>query len=235
MTSLTFSSCCLKSFDWNGSPTGHVSTLASLPTYITGSNASAAVLYIHDALGWEFVNARFLADHFAREANVTVYMPDFFGGEVLDAVAIKEGRWADLDMKGFSARNARDVREPEIMAVARELRARYKKLGTVGYCFGGWAVLVSYWKPIDVHACVDVEQRLGAKEHDPPLVDCVVCAHPSWATNDDIDGYGSVPVMFLAPEKDSMFPDEMKEYAFRKLVSLSLCRGWRNTKSESVL
>jgi dienelactone hydrolase len=156
MTSPTFSSCCVKSFDWTGSPAGHESTLASLPTYITGSNTSAAVLYVHDALGWGFVNARLLADHFAREANVTVYMPDFFGGEELDAVAIKEGRWADLDIKSFSERNSRDVREPEIMAAARELRANYKKLGTIGYCFGGWGVLVSYLKCV---TCASVLMR----------------------------------------------------------------------------
>jgi dienelactone hydrolase len=133
--------CCLKHFPWSGIPTGHVSTLAFLPTYITGSDSSTAVLYIHDALGWEYVNARLLADHFAREANVTVYMPDFFSGESLDPVATTEGRWADVNIVGFGQRNPRDIREPEIFACAQELRGRYDKLGCVGYCFGGWGVL----------------------------------------------------------------------------------------------
>jgi hypothetical protein len=62
------------------------------------------------------------------------------------------------------------------------------------------------------------EQRLGAKEHDPPLVDCVVCAHPSWITKEDIDGFGGAPVQFLAPEIDTMFPPELKMHAFQKLV-----------------
>jgi dienelactone hydrolase len=141
-TNKPFSSCCLKHFAWDGSPSGHESTLAGNPTYITGSNPDAAVLYIHDALGWKFSNARLLADHFAQEANVTVYIPDFFGGERLDEAAIKEGRWGDIDMPGFMKRNAREIREPEIFACARELRGKHQKLGTVGYCFGGWGVMV---------------------------------------------------------------------------------------------
>jgi dienelactone hydrolase len=142
----TFSSCCLKSFSWSGTPTGAESTLANNPTYITGSNPRVAILYVHDALGWRFPNARLLADHFAAEANATVYMPDFFGGEVLDSAAILEERWADIDLPGFMQRNARGVREPEIFAAARELRDKYEKLGTAGYCFGGWAVMVSCGK-----------------------------------------------------------------------------------------
>lgn len=67
-------------------------------------------MYIHDALGWTFPNARLLCDHFAKEANVTVYMPDFFGGEVLDRQKLLDWKPAELDMEGFQKRNARDVR-----------------------------------------------------------------------------------------------------------------------------
>ncbi|KAF1847725.1 dienelactone hydrolase family protein [Cucurbitaria berberidis CBS 394.84] len=194
----TFSSCCLKSFAWDETPTGHDTTLSNIPTYITGTNPNAAVLYIHDALGWKFINARLLADHFAREANVTVYIPDFFGGEELDQVAILEGRFHDVDLRGFQTRNAREVREPEIFACAKTLRENgYKKIGAVGYCFGGWAVL-----------------RLAAR---PPLVDAVVVGHPSWLTESDLEGI-SVPVQFLAPETDRVFTDELKLHAFQKLV-----------------
>ncbi|KAJ4373630.1 hypothetical protein N0V86_007773 [Didymella sp. IMI 355093] len=130
-------------------------------------------------------------------ANVTVFIPDFFGGESLDATAILQGRWHDLDLAGFSARNARSVREPEIFAAARTLRASgYRKLGSIGFCFGGWAVL-----------------RLAQVD----LVDAVVCAHPSWVANEDFESIGA-PVMFLAPEIDGMFPDEMKVHAFRCLL-----------------
>lgn len=210
MSSNTFLPCCLRHFSWTGTPTGTESTLASLPTYISHPNSSsppdskAAVLYVHDALGWTFPNARLLCDHFAREANVTVYMPDFFGREVLDREKVLAGKWAELDMEGFQARNARAIREPEILAAARELREKYAKLGAVGYCFGGWAVL-----------------RLGAEK----LVDCVVCAHPSWVTKDDIDNYSTVPLQFLCPEVDSQFSDDLKFHAFQKLVSRRIAPG----------
>jgi hypothetical protein len=45
----------------------------------------------------------------------------------------------------------------------------------------------------------------------------VICAHPSIITKEDFDDI-KVPIMFLAPEHDGMFTDELKEYAFRKLV-----------------
>jgi len=199
MSANTFPPCCLRSFQWSGTPSGQESTLANLPTYVTGTNKSAAVLYVHDALGWKFSNARLLADHLAREANVTVYMPDFFGGEVLDESALLEGRYQDLDMVGFRDRNTRESREPQIFAAAAALRGQgYGKIGAVGYCYGGWGVL-----------------RLGGGEK--PVVDAIVAGHPSWSTKEDFDGVG-VPVQILAPEVDGQFSEEMKGYAFQTLV-----------------
>jgi dienelactone hydrolase len=213
-----FEPCCLKSFNWTGTPSGHEAKLSKNPTYITGSNPDAAVLFVHDGLGWTFGNNRLLADHFAKEvrqqnldlwsqrkpantmstqANVTVYMPDFFGGEVLDADLIKAGKWAELDVDGFQARNKHSIREPEIFDCVKKLReSGYKKIGAAGYCWGGWGVL-----------------RLATEK----LVDCVVCAHPSMVTEADFDGV-DVPIMFLQPQHDSMFSNELKLYAFKKLV-----------------
>ncbi|KAF2845023.1 alpha/beta-hydrolase [Plenodomus tracheiphilus IPT5] len=201
-TRKAFSSCCLKSFAWAGTPIGHESRLAGNPTYVTGSNTDIAVLYVHDALGWKFGNARLLADHFAKEANLTVYLPDFFNGEILDTAALLESRWQDVDMAGFTARNSRPIREPEIFASVAALRSQgYSKIGAVGYCYGGWGVL-----------------RLASSiDGAPPLVDAAVVAHPSWLTNEDFDNI-QVPTMILAPEIDSQFPDDMKMHAFRKLV-----------------
>lgn len=63
----TFAPCCLTSFEWDGKPSGREEEVAGLPTYVTGENKERAVLYVHDALGWGFRNARVLADHYARE------------------------------------------------------------------------------------------------------------------------------------------------------------------------
>ena len=70
------SDCCKSGFRWQGQPKGTESKLAGLDTYVSGSNQDAAVLILNDAFGWTFRNARLLADHYAEEANATVYLPD---------------------------------------------------------------------------------------------------------------------------------------------------------------
>lgn len=70
------SSCCKSGFKWNGAPTGKEATLAGNKCYVTGDNKDAAVLLISDVFGWTLPNARLLADHYAKEANVTAYLPD---------------------------------------------------------------------------------------------------------------------------------------------------------------
>lgn len=57
---------------------GLESKLANLDTYVAGSNTDAAVLIVHDIFGWTLPNLRILADHYAKEADVTVYLPDLY-------------------------------------------------------------------------------------------------------------------------------------------------------------
>ena len=201
---MSYAPCCLKGFEWEGTPKGRMEKLASNGTYVAGDNLDRAVLLIHDALGWTFPNIRLLADHYAQEVNATVYVPDFFGGEVLSSEILLSGDWSKLDMPGFMARNSRVVREPEIFDFARALRAKYKKVGAVGYCFGGWAVF-----------------RLGAKEHQPPLVDCITAGHPTLLTKKDIDEVG-VPVQILAPEMDRPYHAELKAHTFVTIPTLGV-------------
>ena len=70
------SSCCKEGFKWNGTPTGKEATLGNNKCYVTGDNKDAAVLLVHDVFGWTLPNLRILADHYAKEANVTAYLPD---------------------------------------------------------------------------------------------------------------------------------------------------------------
>jgi dienelactone hydrolase len=110
--------------------------------------------------------------------------------------------WHLLDVPGFIKKKTREIREAEIFDCARSLRSKYKKVGAIGFCFGGWAVF-----------------RLGAKEHQPPLIDCVSAGHPTWLTEKDVDEV-AVPVQILAPEIDPVFTDEMKSYTFMTLQKL---------------
>ena len=126
-----------------------------------------------------------------------------FGGESLpSAILSDESRWGELDIAGFTKKNSRDIREPEIFACARELRSKYKKVGAVGYCFGGWAVF-----------------RLGAKGNN--LVDCIVTGHPTWLTKEDIDNVG-VAVQVLAPEHDPVYTAELKEHTWKTVQRLGV-------------
>lgn len=200
---MSLSDCCLKAFQWNGTPSGHETTLASVRCYKTSSsntNPKTAILLVHDLLGWEFLNCRLLADHYAAETNSTVYVPDFFGGLSVDRADALAGRFDKIDLGGFIAKNSREIREPEIFACAKALRDEGRKVAAVGYCYGGWAVF-----------------RLGAKEHSPPLVDCISAGHPSLLTKKDIDDV-AVPVQILAPEIDNAFTAEYKSYAFEEIM-----------------
>ncbi|KAH9216972.1 dienelactone hydrolase [Leptodontidium sp. 2 PMI_412] len=201
---MSVSSCCLKGFEWDGTPTGSIGKLANNDTYITGSNPDVAILVVHDLLSWNFPNIRLLADHYARETNATIYVPDFFGGESLPPGPILSNNFHELDIPAFVAKNTREIREPEIFDCARALREKYKKIGAVGFCFGGWAVF-----------------RLGAKEHQPLLVDCISAGHPTWLTEKDIDEV-AVPVQILAPEIDPVFTAELKLRSFQTISELGL-------------
>lgn len=104
-----------------------------------------------------------------------------------------EERWQEIDLKGFQKRNDKDVRWPEIESFAKALRDEYGRLGTIGYCYGGWTGL---W--------------LGSAKYQ--LVDCVSIAHPTWATKEELDDI-AVPIQIVAPEIDAAFTPELKAHA----------------------
>ncbi|KAI1821869.1 putative hydrolase [Xylaria intraflava] len=203
---MSFSDCCLKTFDWDGTPNGTETKLAGLNCYVTGENKNSAVLFIHDIFGWQYRNNRLLADHYAREANVTVYIPDYFGGWVVDYKLVEEHRFAEIDLKSMAANNSRDIRGPEMEACAKILKGElgYKRLGAIGFCYGGWGVC-----------------RLGSKTQEPPLVDAISLVHPSWLVEADIDNL-AVPTQILAPEFDAAFTPELKLRSFNVLVNSKL-------------
>ncbi|KAL2146587.1 hypothetical protein VTI28DRAFT_3478 [Corynascus sepedonium] len=212
-TQASINPCCLRSSLWEGTPTGTETKLAGVPnpTYVarpppgTSSSRRVAILYIHDLLGWTFPNARLLADAYAREADATVFLPDFFGGEIIPAEPVLAGRFDEIDLEGFTRRNARAVREPEVVAFARALRAsgEFDAVAAIGFCYGGWAAF-----------------RLAAREFAAsdgrPLVDCISVAHPTWLTEQDVEE-AVVPVQMLAPEVDMMYSAELKTFTFATL------------------
>ncbi|KAJ4301065.1 hypothetical protein N0V90_003155 [Kalmusia sp. IMI 367209] len=188
--------CCLSGFQWDGAPIGIEGKIAENKAYIVGGNEKVAILVVADLFGWTFINTRLLCDRYAEEANAAVYMPDFFGGEVIDPQIIaNHNRWNEFNLEGWHKRNAKEARWDEIVQVAKALKERYERVGVIGYCYGGWSLF-----------------RLGGIEFEPRLVDCISTAHPTWLTKEEIDKIG-VPVQICAPEIDKAFTSELKAYA----------------------
>lgn len=67
---------CKSGFKWDGKPTGKETTLDNAKAYVTGDNKERAILIITDVFGWTLPNIRVLADHYAKEVDATVYVPD---------------------------------------------------------------------------------------------------------------------------------------------------------------
>jgi dienelactone hydrolase len=129
-----------------------------------------------------------------------------FGGDVLPADVILAGpeHWGSLDFPTFfGSKNAKHVRGPEMVECAQILRARYKHLGAVGYCFGGWGVF-----------------QLGSTAN-KGLVDCISTAHPAFLVEGEIRGLG-VPVQICAPQNDSMFPEDLKALCNQVIPTLGI-------------
>ncbi|KAI0535570.1 dienelactone hydrolase [Xylaria digitata] len=203
---MSFSSCCLKTFTWGGTPTGMEARLANSGCYITGHNKETAILLVHDILGWKYPNVRLIADHLAREVNATIYVPDFFGGWVVDWKAVEEDRWSGIDLDSITKNQSREIRGPEIIACARAIKVElgFRRLGALGYCYGGWAVC-----------------HLASKEEEITLVDAISMAHPSWLVKEDIDNI-TVPFQVLAPENDPSYTPELKGHTFQAALGLNV-------------
>ncbi|KAI4188323.1 MAG: hypothetical protein LQ346_005335 [Caloplaca aetnensis] len=200
------SQCCISGFAWNGKPQGREEKLGKHNTYVAGSaDSGVAILFLHDIFGWKFGNNRLLADHFAKEVGATVYLPDFFDGEVVeeDTIATPE-KQANFDFAAWFGRNNKDIRGPEVFEAARILKQElgFQKVGAIGYCWGGWAAF-----------------QVGAKGRN--LVDCISVAHPTFLLPEEIDAI-DVPVQIIAPENDMMFKPELKAYANKKIPELNI-------------
>lgn len=112
---------------------------------------------------------------------------DSFGGDVVSIgmLGADPEEAKKFDLMAFLGKNSKEIRFPEIKAGAIALKNElgYKRVGAIGFCYGGWAVF-----------------QLGAKSN--PLVDCISMAHPSLMTEAEIEAVG-VPVQILAPETDT--------------------------------
>lgn len=94
-----------------------------------------AIVFITDVLGI-YINSQLQADIFAQALNCTVVMPDLFSGDAIPVNAFDKG---PVDLKSFLAKHTADTVDPVVERTVRYLleEKQVKKIGVVGYCFGG--------------------------------------------------------------------------------------------------
>jgi dienelactone hydrolase len=75
---------CISGHVHTGTPKGCVTKLYGLDVYVTEPGqerpVKGIIIIIPDVFGWEFVNIRILADHYAEKGSYKVYLPDFMNG-----------------------------------------------------------------------------------------------------------------------------------------------------------
>jgi dienelactone hydrolase len=74
---------CLTGFVKDGTPTGVVATVHGLITYVAKPEGKpkGVIVFLPDMFGWEMVNARLLADIYAKQGGYLVYLPNIMNGQ----------------------------------------------------------------------------------------------------------------------------------------------------------
>ncbi|PVH88227.1 alpha/beta-hydrolase [Cadophora sp. DSE1049] len=204
-TGVGVSSCCLSGKVHDGTPTGSVTTINDLQTYVAapkdGSKAKT-IVFLVDIFGWEFKNVRLLADNYAK-AGFYCYIPDVHQGDsfpldflnsVEPPLKVREQLSVIDKTKATAAvgttlppwllKHREAVSKPLIDSFINAVRQipGTVKVGAIGFCWGGrYAILAA---------------------HD--IVDAAYACHPSLvAVPGDFDGV-SKPLSLAVGDSDSL-------------------------------
>lgn len=136
-------------------------------------------------IGHKFNNAQLIADQFAANGYL-VAMPDLFEND-----PISLNRPSDFDFPGWLSKHGTERVDPIVEATIAELQKTYgvKRIGGVGYCFGGKYVarFLAEGKGLDVG----------------------YTAHPSFVQPQELKGIKG-PLSIAAAETDQIFPAEKR-------------------------
>lgn len=191
--------CCIKASFHKGNAVGQESKLAGRNVYVTGpETADKAIMIIADVWGWSLINTRLVADKYAQAVGARVYLPDFFDGQDLNTMLKNNpgknpGDFVPDQLKNFPPRNW-DVFPPVVDAI-RQSQPSAKKVGAIGFCWGGTGCLF-----------------LGSSKAGKSQVDAVAFAHPSLIEASDFE-MNERSGLFMCCQHDQMFPKEKQEAA----------------------
>ncbi|KAJ9144102.1 Alpha/beta-hydrolase [Pleurostoma richardsiae] len=186
--------CCTVGIKHDGEPTGKTVKVGQYDAYLATPPADkahkdVALLYIPDVIGiWQ--NSQLMADQFAANGYLTL-IPDVFNGDAL-SLNRPEGfdimKWLTQGSDGQNP-HTKEYVDPIVVQAIKALKEEYgaKKVGALGYCFGGKYVCRHYKSGIDVG----------------------YIAHPSFVEEDELASI-SGPLSIAAAETDSIFPAEKR-------------------------
>ncbi|KAL1983376.1 hypothetical protein VTN96DRAFT_10435 [Rasamsonia emersonii] len=205
---------CFSGHVHDGSLKGQITKLHGLDAYVSepveGKPVKGIVIIVPDAFGWEFVNNRILADHYAEKGNYKVYLPDFMKGKATPVWAL-EVIPKLLSGKGllnwllkpyylfrtlqavvpFMISNSFSKSWPIIesfFTAVRQNEGSNLPVGAAGFCWGGKHV---------------VNLAHGSQTADgKPLIDAGFTGHPSLLKIPDEIEKIKIPVSFALGEKD---------------------------------
>ncbi|KAL8722071.1 MAG: hypothetical protein Q9181_007563 [Wetmoreana brouardii] len=177
-TGVGMSSCCISGQLHNhATPTGSVTTIGDLSTYVAESaskDRSKTLIFLVDIFGYELPNTRLLADEYAK-AGFYVLVPDILQGDPLPISLLQniEPPLKDQEQAGLVDKTKNTAiagtslgpwlvkhREAVTLPIVEKFVEDVKKqsgnskVGTVGFCFGGrYSILMAHGKVDAAYAC----------------------------------------------------------------------------------
>ncbi|KAL4928833.1 dienelactone hydrolase family protein [Aspergillus undulatus] len=224
-----------------GAPKGHVTTLHGLQTYVSEppvppEEVKGIVVIVPDAFGWEFVNNRLLADHYADMGSFRVYLPDFMKGtaapfwvlETIRAVSRTGSLWDWVSkpyhiatllfgVAPFMITNRPSKSYPLVESFFRSIRHSPEgdlPLGAAGFCWGGkHTILLAHG------ASTTVTNGRTGEEENKNLIDAGFTGHPSMLSlPGDIEKI-AIPVSFALAELDAILKGREIEVVQKVMAS----------------
>ncbi|KZT55529.1 alpha/beta-hydrolase [Calocera cornea HHB12733] len=205
---------CTKGTKLPGKPTGNMVNIGGIDTYVAPpprplapGNEHKAVVIFTDALGLPLGNSQIIADGFAKELNLPVYVPDMFNGSPpispeamssVDHFEVGKPRpfWNKLRFYGLLLTilpniilyNAPGKVAARMQGWCDALRKEkgVERLGAVGHCYGGMVIV-----------------KLAALRSG--ILQAAVVAHPGSIKQEEIDKV-DFPCAWATCQEDQSFP-----------------------------
>ncbi|KAG2089661.1 Alpha/Beta hydrolase protein [Suillus cothurnatus] len=189
---------CIQGVRHEGEPSGTLETIDGVACYVATPTVDYAkdkvILFLPDAFGIELINAKLLADDFAKNGFKVVAI-DYFNGGGLPADQVLNDK--KFDLYAWLAAHGAEVTRPPLDKVIAALKEEgVTKFGATGYCFGGRYIFDLAFDNV---------------------IQCAVASHPSLLKlPDDLETYFSkstAPLLINTCENDRLFGAEAQAKA----------------------